>query len=96
VTTDETLGTVHSNASHRALTQMLLCTSASCSTQAHISRISTYSNLKHQSLAIVVGLDGVEDGWEGIGGELHCAGVSSAYLSGSSMKLLPSTTAPMT
>ena len=34
VATDETLGTIHSNASHRTLTQMLLHTSASCAIEA--------------------------------------------------------------
>ena len=40
---------------------------------------ATHSDFEHELLSIVLGLYGLEDGWEDIGGELHCIAVLALF-----------------
>ena len=75
VSTDETLGTVHGNASHGVLTQMLLSHGLAHGPlfqYCHLVSLETYCDLEHQSVAAIVGLNGVENGRQLLRVELDC------------------------
>jgi len=73
--------TVHGNTSHNVLTEMLLPSmleTGNCVTGWRWRwRGLAYRDLKHELLAIVLGLKGVENGRELLGVELDCIVVNS-------------------
>lgn len=71
-TTDQTLSTVHGNAPHDILAEMLLYRCQHSWLAALGVRGVSYRDLEDELLAIVGGLKGIENGGELLGVELDC------------------------